>query len=439
MVVDLGFGDAGKGTLTDHLARTRGAHTVVRFNGGAQAAHNVVTPDGRHHTFSHVGAASFVPGVETFLSRHMVVHPLALVVEARHLAQKGLPDVLSRVSVSEHARVTTPYAQAACRLREIARGAHRHGSCGVGVGETVRDAIALGDGAIVARDLSDDDALRDKLRRLQAHKHHELRDEIRALRGSPEAAGEIALLEGARTNDDFIAALAEFRARVRVVGDEHLRGLLARDGAVVFEGAQGVLLDEWRGFHPYTTWSTCTFDNALALLESSGYSGEIVRLGVLRTYATRHGAGPFPTEDVTLAPAVPEAHNGLGPWQGAFRVGHPDLVLWRYALACTRGVDALCATHTDRLAPRWKVCTRYQGQTDLPLGPFTDLAHQETLTQALFSAVPEYETVALGDAPEGAFCDYLSGALGAPVAITSHGPRADQKRERAPLGVPSRG
>src|SRR6185295_1295124 len=73
-VVDLGFGDAGKGLLTDWLARRTGASVIVRFNGGAQAGHNVVTEDGRHHTFAQIGAGSFVPGVRTFLSRHVVVH-----------------------------------------------------------------------------------------------------------------------------------------------------------------------------------------------------------------------------------------------------------------------------------------------------------------------------------------------------------------------------
>jgi adenylosuccinate synthase len=73
----------------DRLCRATGATTVVRFNGGAQAAHNVVTDDGRHHTFAQFGAASLVPGVRTHLSRFVLVDPLALVAEARHLAELG--------------------------------------------------------------------------------------------------------------------------------------------------------------------------------------------------------------------------------------------------------------------------------------------------------------------------------------------------------------
>ena len=112
-VVDLGFGDSGKGLATDWLVRTTGADVVVRFNGGAQAGHNVVTPDGRHHTFSQLGAGSFVEGVRTFLSRDVVVHPTALVREAAVLAERGVPDPLARVAVSERALVITPFHQAA--------------------------------------------------------------------------------------------------------------------------------------------------------------------------------------------------------------------------------------------------------------------------------------------------------------------------------------
>ena len=74
-VVDLGFGDQGKGTTVDFLVRERGARTVVRYNGGPQAAHNVVTDDGRHHTFAQLGAGSFVPGVVTVLADTMAIQP----------------------------------------------------------------------------------------------------------------------------------------------------------------------------------------------------------------------------------------------------------------------------------------------------------------------------------------------------------------------------
>ena len=134
-------------------------------------------------------------------------------------------------------------------------------------------------------------------------------------------------------------AFGAFAARVQIVDGSHLADLL-RAGPVVFEGAQGVLLDEWRGFHPYTTWSTTTFANAEQLLAEAGQ--QAIRLGVTRCYAPRHGPGPLVTEDPILD--LPEPHNGRGAWQGPFRTGHLDAVALRYAIEVAGGVDALAVT-----------------------------------------------------------------------------------------------
>lgn len=420
VVVDLGFGDAGKGTLVDWLVRTRGARTVVRFHGGAQAGHNVVTDDGRHHTFSQFGAGSFVAGVRTHLTGDVVLHPLAMSVEARHLAAKGVSDAMARTTVSERARVITPFHQSVGRLRELARGAARHGTCGVGVGETVRDALAHPDEVITARDLGDSFVVRTKSARAQER----MREEARGLGDDPD---ERALLDDPEVPARWSEAVrASFGARV--VDDGHLRALL-REGTTVFEGAQGVLLDEWWGFHPHTTWSTCTFERALAAMEAHGYDGDVTRLGVLRTYATRHGEGPLPTEDSSLRAAWHEPHNG-GGWQGAFRVGCFDAVLARYALTVCGGVDALALTHCDRLTPRWMVCNTYDPPVSLVPGARGDLAHQASLTRALRAVTPVRTTLDLGGDPTEAMARWVESALGARVGVVSSGPCARDKRVR---------
>src|SRR5512143_526912 len=108
IVVDLGFGDAGKGTMVDALARRCSSPPlVVRYNGGAQAGHNVHTSDGRHHTFSQFSAATFVPGARTLLSEHMVLHPTGLLVENERLKSVGVTDALQRLVVDERALVIT--------------------------------------------------------------------------------------------------------------------------------------------------------------------------------------------------------------------------------------------------------------------------------------------------------------------------------------------
>ncbi|MGI5168539.1 adenylosuccinate synthetase [Spirillospora sp. CA-253888] len=409
IVVDLGFGDAGKGATVDRLCArgpepvradpsgTGRFHTVVRFNGGAQAAHNVVADDGRHHTFAQFGSGTFTPGVRTHLSRFMLVDPLALAAEAAHLRAVGVPDALERLTVDEDALLTTPYHRAANRARETARGADRHGSCGMGVGETAAYALEHGD-ALRAGDCLSPARLRRGLERL--------RDWY--LAGFPGG-------EPVPSAADCAEAFGAFAERVRIVPGEHLHALL-RAGSAVFEGAQGVLLDEWHGFHPYTTWSTTTFANAETLLSEAGEGA--VRLGVLRAYATRHGPGPFVTEDPVLTAGLPDPHNGTGRWQGVFRVGHPDAVALGYALEAAGGVDALAVTHLDVAEARddLLVCRAYdiggERVERLPVGPPGDLERQAALTRRLLAARPVYEPFTR-----------IEDVVDAPVVMRSYGPR----------------
>jgi adenylosuccinate synthase len=396
-VVDLGYGDAGKGTVVDAICASEPVTAVIRFNGGAQAAHNVVTTGGRHHTFAQFGSGT-LRGVPTHLSRFMVVDPLALAAEGAPL---GRPFEL--LTVDEEALLATPWHRAANLVRERRRGGQRHGSCGMGVGQTMEYALSHASAPRVG-DVRSPGVLR---RRLVA-----VRDDLTAAYG--ELAGPVV--------DDVVDAFVEFGRAVSIVDGDHLGRLLGA-GPCVFEGAQGVLLDEWRGWDPYTTWSTTTFDNVSALCGPIGFA----RLGVVRSYTTRHGAGPLVTE----APLnLPEAHNGSGEWQGAFRVGHFDAVAHRYAVEVAGGVDALAVTHLDAVRPELRICTAYEvdgvrWERIVP-GPPRDLDHQAGLTAALSRAVPgEMYRPADWVAAIG------SELGGAPVVIESYGPRTGDKRLRA--------
>jgi adenylosuccinate synthase len=121
-----------------------------------------------------------------------------------------------------------------------------------------------------------------------------------------------------------------------------------------------------------------------------------MRLGVIRAYATRHGAGPFPTEDPGMARLLPDTDNVMNDWQRDFRVGWLDLVALRYAVASCGRVDALAVTCLDRLKPfdHWFACDDYETPEgrlhDLPLGAHKDLAHQRKLTELVARATPKY-------------------------------------------------
>ena len=349
VLVDLGFGDAGKGLMTDFLVRESGATCVVRYNGGAQAGHNVVTSDGRHHTFAQFGAGTFVPGVRTFLSRNVVVHPTALLREEAHLRSVGVHDAFERLRISASALIITPYHQALNRLRELARGDARHGSCGVGVGEAVAHSLARSDDAIRMSELANRTLLRRKLQRIREYAWSEVAD--------PGAPAEAAIFH----RPDAIEQWVEQVQRVApLVGDDDSW----LGPAVVFEGAQGVLLDERYGFPPYTTWGRCTAAPALELIDEVAPRADVTTIGVLRTHAVRHGAGPLPTEaDLVDAPSE---HNAFNTWQGAVRRGWFDGVLARAAAVADGGVDALAITHLDwlRRLERWTYCDEHRPDVD---------------------------------------------------------------------------
>lgn len=333
IVVGLGFGDEGKGTIVDALCAKDDYGFVVRFSGGPQAAHNVVLDDGRHHTFSQFGSGTF-SGTRTILSRFMLVNPFNLIVEADALRPKIGYDPLELLFVSENALVITPYHVDANRLREIARGADRHGSCGQGVGETQRFALEWPDLALKVRDL---------IYLSERELSHKLSVIRRILTDDVDAQGVLGEVP-LRTARAYKTLLLE--RPFRVATDEWISSAI-KARACVFEGSQGVLLDENYGFHPYTTWATTGPDNAYRLLvDAMGTSlSDIETVGVLRTYHTRHGAGPFPSE--LLGMGLEEKHNGWGEFQGDWRTGILDLNMVKYAREVSGPLDYVAVTHMD--------------------------------------------------------------------------------------------
>lgn len=433
-VLGLGFGDCGKGHFIDALTRRWQAHTVVRFSGGAQAGHNVVTPSGpdsagRHHTFAQFSAGTFVPGTHTVLLDPMVVHPTALLVEAEALGRIGIHDALARLKIDAQCRITTPYHQAVGRLRERLRGALAHGTCGVGVGETVRHALEYPDQVLRYGDLFPPSAA--QLDRLQA-----IRATLLAEFSSHSAARSTEEFQTLR--DETLAGkwLNQAQALARQCppeSTEALRVQLVQPGCVLFEGAQGILLDEWRGFHPHTTWSSITTTAIEDATARFGLANPIEHYGVLRSYLTRHGAGPLPTHDAALD-VLPEPHNHADGWQGIFRRGHPDAVLLRYALEAVGKLSGLLIGHLDifQRGVRLKWCERYSASASppierLPLGRWQDLDHQSMLTELLREAQPQYTPATIDSAQS--LLHLIASVTPLPPILCSYGPTHADVRE----------
>lgn len=316
-VIGAGYGDEGKGLAVDalaHEALSSGEATVVRVNGGAQAGHTVQTPDGRRHVFHQFGAGSLA-GARTHWSRDFVASPMFWADERAALAALGAR--VDAVSADPRVQVSTPWDVMINQALEEARGASKHGSCGMGFGETVEraergwgiDLQALGD-----RSLPD---LLDLIRQRwfpQRMTEHGL---------DPAPYAEAALDDG--IFERFLEDCAVMRAAVRSAPDPDLAS--PEFGSLITEGAQGLGLDMTVGSFPHVTRSHTGLRNVVRFAAAVG-GRRVDALYMTRAYATRHGAGPFPGErDVSGWADVVDPTNAPNAWQGSLRTGALDLDL----------------------------------------------------------------------------------------------------------------
>lgn len=332
-VIGLAYGDEGKGTTVDYLATQHKPAAVIR-TGGPQAAHNVVTPDGTHHTFAQYGSATF-HGTPTIHSKYMMTDLFALINETEKLLDKTGINFLPSLQISENSLLVTPLHSYITRQKETARGDKKHGSTGRGIAATREYAIKFPETALKAKDFTNPPVFEQKLKAL-----YDYAVNIAPDTNNVETVNYDKLLKSYR-------ALHEDNL-INIISDERILETINKN-YVIFENSQGILLDEKYGFHPYTTWVDTTTAPAEQLSLEAGVETPN-KIGVIRTYGTRHGYGPFPTEfkpeyDWTIH--YPEKHNKTGRWQGGWRVGLLDLPLLQYTTIANIGVDEISLTHAD--------------------------------------------------------------------------------------------
>lgn len=421
------WGDETKGSTVDFLTRKYNAGWNIRFQGGAQAGHNIITSNGIHHTFSQFGSGTLA-GSHTFLSKYMIIDPTALKNEAIALVRKGIYNPFGRLYVSEDALIVTPYQKFLNQAKEFVRNNNKHGSCGMGIGETMSDSLK--GIKITAKDLKNETLLRDKLKYVLQIKYDEL---YKLNCDTPEYT---YLFESNLVFESIINDYLFIGKNLNIVWEDHITKILQNPGAIIFEGAQGVLLDQDFGAAPYNSWSNCTYDNANALL--GDYDGKITRLGLIRGFQTKHGAGPFPTEEKSLQSLVKNDHNQTNHWQGNFRTGWLDLILLDYAQRITKNqMDYLCVSHLDLIQDlkQYYVANKYLIYGNLAYGkdkivkqinPFppingSQFEGSKEFTKLLENCCPCYEQINPKD---------LSAKLqsiGYKIGIESYGPTSKDK------------
>lgn len=353
-VIGLGFGDEGKGMAVAHecgriINVMEQVPMVVRFNGGPQAAHNVrVERDGRilHHVHSQIGSGAML-GARTVLAKGMLVDPLALENEAMAFARlMNDPIVLSKVYLDRRCPVVIPSHVDVNRTLERMRGDGRHGSTGRGIGVARKcEAHAMESGVPVLTfgTLLEQDALTKQI----AYWRQTMQD-VYGIRfeWSVDDRTEALILHE--------SAVDLLRHLINLVDDSQrlVRDEIDEGGCVVFEGSQGMLLDERYGWFPHVTYGDMTPAGATEL------AGCPIRvLGVTRSYQTRHGAGPMPTEyelpgDYDLSCDYDEPDNEWSEWAGGMRTGLLDLKTTA-RMAREICADEIAISCLDRFPGHW--------------------------------------------------------------------------------------
>lgn len=318
VVIGTGFGDEGKGLLTDWLAANNPDAIVVRFNGGAQAGHTVQTMKGERHVFSHFPSGAFA-GNPGYLSSFFVCNPLLHGKELAQIQKKGLNTLLR---VDPRTPITTPWDMLMNQAMEEKRAGRRHGSCGMGFGETI-ERSQYNDYLLVAEDLKDHDTLAKKIERIRSEWVWKRASETETQSFFLSECGAFALQPEMRTQ--FLHDLLLFSESLKIkkgIGKE-----------AVLEGAQGLLLDQQLGYFPHVTRSYTGLTNVVALAKEEGIDSIRV-IYATRAYLTRHGAGPLQGELAEPPyPNIVDKTNIENPWQGKLRFALLDADLLKNTIS----------------------------------------------------------------------------------------------------------
>jgi adenylosuccinate synthase len=422
VVVGTQWGDEGKGKVVDWL--TDHAQGVVRFQGGHNAGHTLVI-NGRKTALQLIPSGVMRPGVACYIGNGVVIDPVHLLSEIERLEGIGV-EVRSRLFISESCPLILPFHVEVDRAREALRessGTGKIGTTGKGIGPAYEDKVARR--ALRIQDLKHPERFAQRLRDLLDLHNHALGSYL----GSQ-------VLEFQPIYDQAMRVAAQLRPMFADVGyalhQSHLRG-----ERLLFEGAQGTLLDIDHGTYPYVTSSNCVAGNAAA---GAGVGPQMLhyRLGITKAYTTRVGSGPFPTElPIDDAGTVGHHLSTVGQERGTV-TGRARRCGWLDAAALKRsmiinGISGLCITKLDVLdgLQEIKVCTGYRldGQLIdiLPLDA-DDIARCEPVFET-FSGWTESSAglTRWEDLPAKArqYLERVQEMIGVPIDMVSTGPDRD--------------
>ncbi len=423
VVVGTQWGDEGKGKVVDWL--TTHAKGVVRFQGGHNAGHTLVIK-GVKTALQLIPSGVMRDGVACYIGNGVVVDPAHLVREIERLEAIGI-DVRSRLFVSESCPLILPFHVELDAAREAMRefsGAGKIGTTGKGIGPAYEDKVARR--ALRVQDLKHPDRFKQRLEPLLAMHNEQLTG---ALKRQPLALEPI--YDGAmRLAEQLTPLMADVGVLVYQSN--------ARGENILFEGAQGTLLDIDHGTYPYVTSSNCVAGNAAA---GSGVGPDRLHyiLGITKAYTTRVGAGPFPTElDMHIVGGVGHHLSTVGQERGTV-TGRPRRCGWLDAAALKRsmiinGISGVCITKLDVLdgLKEIKVCVGYRlNGTVIHILPLD--GDDVQACEPIYETFPGWSGTTVGitqweQLPLQArqYLERVQGLMGVPIDMVSTGPDRDQ-------------
>ena len=419
VVIGAQWGDEGKGKVVDLLAER--FDVVARYQGGHNAGHSVKVGE-KTYALHLIPSGIIHPGKTCVLGNGMVIDPIAFFAEADRLSAQGLQVTPERVKVSARAHLILPYHRALDHTSEERLGNERVGTTLRGIGPAYEDKA--GRRGIRVADALDPDVLRSRIERNIADANLIIRE----YRGTTLDARQVF---------EEVAPLVERLGPFVTDTTNFINGAVREGRSVLVEGAQATLLDVDHGTYPFVTSSSTTSGGAcvglgLAPKKISGV------LGIVRTYTTRVGEGPFPTEmlesEAEIGQLIRERGHEYGVSTGRpRRCGWFDAFATRYA-AEVNGFDTVALTKLDILdvLDEIKVCVGYRRASG-------DWESFPAVSQELREVEPVYETLPgwksstegvteLDDLPAAArdYVEFISGRIGVPVGLVSTGPERGQ-------------
>ena len=418
VVIGTQWGDEGKGKVVDWL--TDHAQGVVRFQGGHNAGHTLVI-GGQKTALQLIPSGIMRAGVACYIGNGVVLSVPDLLREIDKLEASGV-EVAARLKVSEACPVILPYHTALDAAREAARGDAKIGTTGKGIGPAYEDKVARR--AIRVADLCNESRLAEKLRENLDYHNFVLVNYLKA-----------QAVDYQKTLDDALSTVSRVRPMVADVSSA-LYAAHKAGANLLFEGAQGSLLDVDHGTYPFVTSSNCVAGNAAA---GSGVGPNMLHyvLGITKAYTTRVGSGPFPSElptDQGEGKHLSAVGHEFGTVTGrARRCGWFDAALLKRSVQIN-GVSGMCLTKLDVLdgLETLKLCTGYKLNGKIvdifPVG-----AEEAAACEPIYEEMPGWKDVTVGvqsmaalPAAAQAYVRRIEELVGVPVDMVSTGPDREE-------------